>query len=271
LDEQSRGDFPSPLCRRVHFAAGKRFFYPIWEASYPTWEGKLASRTRPLFLPILGCIIPNMGEEQAQTPGLAGALFSRVQLRVLALLFGNPAKEYSTSEVIRHVESGTGAVHRELARLASSGIVQMHPVGNQKRYSANRSSPIYEELRSLIQKTAGLAQPIREALWSYKDQIQAAFVYGSTAKGGDTSDSDIDVMILGDDLSYSEIFNTLTDTERHLGRKISPNIMTPADWQRKLRSKNSFINRVAAEPKLFIFGSDDDVGGIEWAGRDRPA
>lgn len=212
-------------------------------------------------LPDLGCIIPNMGKMDVQTSGLAGALFSGVQLRVLGLLFGNPAQDYSTSEVIRQVGSGTGAVHRELARLAASGIAQVRAVGNQKRYAANRSSPIYEELRSLIVKTVGVVEPLREALSGYKDQIRAAFVYGSTAKGSDTADSDIDLLVLGDDLSYADIFNALADAERRLGRTISPNLMTPADWQRKLQSRNSFASRIAAQPKLFVFGSDDDVRG----------
>ena len=148
-------------------------------------------------------------------------------------------------------------------RLASSGIASVRAVGNQKRYAANRSSPIFEELRSLILKTAGVVEPLRESLWSYRDQIRAAFVYGSIAKGEDAADSDIDILILGDGVSYSDIYNALIDTERRLGRKISPNLMTPADWQRKLLSKSSFVSRVATQPKLFIFGSDDDVRGIE--------
>ena len=228
---------------------------------YHTQNGNYLQRRLPL--PIPGSIIPNMGQMHIPTPGLAGALFSGVQLRVLALLFGNPAKDFSTSEVIRHVGSGTGAVHRELTRLASSGIASVRAVGNQKRYGANRSSPIFEELRGLILKTVGVVEPLRESLWPFRDQVQAAFVYGSIAKGEDAADSDIDILILGDGISYSDIYNALIDTERRLGRKISPNLMTPADWQRKLRSKSSFVSRVATQPKLFIFGSDDDVGGTE--------
>jgi predicted nucleotidyltransferase len=200
-----------------------------------------------------------MGNNETPLSGLAAALFSKVQQRVLTLIFSHPRKEFSTSDVIRDVASGTGAVHRELARLASSGIVNVKEVGNQKRYEANRRSPIYRELRSLITKTTGVAEPLREALSKYKDKIHAAFVYGSTARGADTSRSDIDLMILAEDVAYGDIFTALASTERKLGRKISPNLMTLADWKRKLQSKNSFISGVAVQPKLFIFGLEEDV------------
>jgi predicted nucleotidyltransferase len=200
-----------------------------------------------------------MGTKKSSKSGLAGALFSSVQQHVLALLFVDPQQDFSTSDVIRFAGSGTGAVHRELSRLASSGLVTVNKVGNQKRYRANRNSPVFEELRGIILKTVGLVGPLRDALKRHSDRIQSAFVYGSIAKGGDTSGSDIDLLVLGDGLTYSELFAALQDTEKKLGRKISPNLMTAADWKRKLRNKNSFITKVAEQPKLFIFGSGDDL------------
>src|SRR5271170_5213781 len=96
--------------------------------------------------------------------GLSDALFSKVQQRVLALIFGRPERSFYTSEIIRNVRSGTGAVERELSRLESSGLVCIERIGNQKHYRANRHSPIFEELQSLVLKTIGLAEPLRESL-----------------------------------------------------------------------------------------------------------
>ena len=61
-----------------------------------------------------------MGKSATGSPGLAGALFTSVQQRVLGLLMGQPDRDFSTSEVIRHARGGTGAVHRELSRLAAA-------------------------------------------------------------------------------------------------------------------------------------------------------
>jgi predicted nucleotidyltransferase len=191
--------------------------------------------------------------------GLSNALFSKVQQRVLALIFGRPERSFYTSEIIRNVGSGTGAVERELSRLENSGLVSVERIGNQKHYRANRQSPIFEELRSLVLKTIGLAQPLRESLAPYSDKIRTAFVYGSVANGMDTARSDIDLMVIGQDLAYPDLYAGLQKAETALHRQVSPNFLSPEDWRRKLAQKNPFITKISAQPKSFIFGSEDDL------------
>src|SRR5258706_15523336 len=95
---------------------------------------------------------------------LSNALFSKVQQRVLGLIFGHPERSFYTSEIVRSVHSGTGAVERELSRLQRSGLVSVERIGNQKHYRANRQSPIFEELHRLILKTIGLREPLKDSL-----------------------------------------------------------------------------------------------------------
>src|ERR1700694_1120481 len=165
------------------------------------------------FLPKLGCIVPNMGRMDMETISLSNALFSKVQQRVLALIFGQPERSFYLSEIVRNVHSGTGAVERELSRLLRSGLVSLERVGNQKHYRANHQSPIFAELQSLVIKTVALIEPLRKSLEPFSDNIKAAFVYGSVAKGRDTAHSDIDLMVIGDDLSYSELYAALQNLE----------------------------------------------------------
>src|SRR5438128_2978480 len=101
-------------------------------------------------------IIPNMGRK-AERPsiGLADALFSRVQQRVLALLFGQPDRRFQSAELIRLARGGTGAVHRELGRLSEAGWITVTRSGNQKHYQANRNAPAFAELHGLVIKTVG--------------------------------------------------------------------------------------------------------------------
>src|SRR5437867_609450 len=129
-------------------------------------------------------------------PGVADALFAKVQQRVLGVLFGNPRRSFYANEVTALARSGTGAVQRELRRLEASGLVTVTRVGNQKHYQANPGSPVFEELRALVLKTVGLADVLRAALAPVSRDIRAAFVYGSIAKGNDTAASDIDLMVV---------------------------------------------------------------------------
>jgi predicted nucleotidyltransferase len=189
--------------------------------------------------------------------GLSNALFSQVQQRVLALIFGHPDRTFYTSEIVRSVRSGTGAVQRELSRLQRSGLISVERIGNQKHYRANLQSPIFEELHSLVLKTSGLAEPLREALAPYADKIQAAFVYGSVARGSDTARSDIDLMLVTSELTYPDLYAGLQKAEAVLGRQVNPNLISPKDWRSKLSRKNSFVAKINAQPKIFVFGSED--------------
>src|SRR5215468_5296995 len=100
-------------------------------------------------------IIPEMGtySEKASPSGLADALFTPVQQIVLGLLFGQPERRFQSAELIRLAGSGTGAVHRQLQRLAESKLVTVEHEGNQKYYRANGQSAIFAELQGLIRKT----------------------------------------------------------------------------------------------------------------------
>jgi predicted nucleotidyltransferase len=203
--------------------------------------------------------------------GLAGALFSSVQQRVLGLLFGQPGRDFSTSDVIRHVSSGTGAVHRELARLAAAGILTVAKVGNQKRYRANPASPVFAELRGIVVKTVGVGDPIRAALGPLAGSIAAAFIFGSVARGEDTSASDIDLMVVSDALSHADLYAALEQAEQKLGRPVNPTVMTAAEWRGKRAAGSSFVTRINSQPKLFVVGSEDDLDRVAEPRLDRAA
>ncbi len=182
-----------------------------------------------------------------------------VQQRVLGLLFGQPERRFQSAELIRLVKGGTGAVHRQLARLAAVGLVTVTRSGNQKYYQANRESPIFAELHGLIVKTVGVAEPLRRALKAQAGEIRAAFVYGSVAKKGDKAGSDIDLMVISDTLRYPDLFQTLQKAETVLARTVNPTVLTVSDWRARRARKDSFVSRVAAQSKLFVIGSDDDL------------
>jgi predicted nucleotidyltransferase len=190
---------------------------------------------------------------------LSNALFSKVQQRVLALIFSNPERSFYASEIMRNVRSGVGAVERELSKLEQSGLVSVERIGNQKHYRANQAAPIFEELRGLVEKTVGLAEPIKKSLEPYADAIKSAFVYGSVAKGADTAHSDIDLMVIGDDLNYSDLYTAAQNLESTLRRKINPLFLSLEDWQRKTSDKGSVFSKISRSPKIFIIGSEKDL------------
>ena len=204
----------------------------------------------------MGTSRPSRKPRPADRGGVANALFAKVQQRVLAVLFGNPGRSFYANEVISLAHSGTGAVQRELARLETSGLVTATRVGKQKHYQANAASPVFTELRALVLKTSGLVDVLRAALMPLAPQIRAAFVYGSLAKGQDTAASDIDLMVVGDRLTYADLFAAVEDASARLGRKVSPTIYSPKELSKRRKQDAAFVTRVLAQPKLWVIGDD---------------
>lgn len=193
---------------------------------------------------------------------ISDALFSKVRQRVLGLLYGQPDSDFHTNEIIRLTDSGTGAVQRELESLTGAGLVIVKQVGNQKRYQANRDTPFFAELRSIVLKTFGLADVLRETLKPIAKQIHIAFIYGSIAKQEDTANSDIDLMIIGENLTYAGMFPLLEKAESQLGRKINPTFYSPSEWLRKNKDGNGFVKKILEHPKIFLIGTEDELGKL---------
>lgn len=190
---------------------------------------------------------------------LADALFPTSRQRVLALLFGQPERSFFATELIRLTGGGSGAIQRELARLSQSGLVTVTRVGNQKHYQANPDSPIFTELCAIVQKTIGLAEPLREALTPLAAAIEAAFVYGSVAKGTDTASSDIDLMVISDTLNYADLFTVLESAGHRLGRPVNPTVYSRKELTKRLDDGNAFIRRVFEQPKVWVIGNEHDL------------
>ncbi|MCK4507434.1 MAG: nucleotidyltransferase domain-containing protein [Desulfuromonadales bacterium] len=193
------------------------------------------------------------------TSGLGDALFSKTQRQVLSLLFGNPDKSFYVKEIVRYAGVGIGSVQRELEKLSMVGLLTIEKIGNQKHYKANRKSPIFEELRGIVKKTFGLADVLRKTLDEFRGSVELAFVYGSVAKGTDKANSDVDVMIISDQLTYPEVLASVASIEVNIGRSVNPTIYTTQEFKDKIQADSSFVTRVISQQKIFLIGSEDDI------------
>ena len=185
---------------------------------------------------------------------IATSLFTDSQSRVFKWLFGQPERGYHLSELRRLTGLGSASLQRELNRLADAGLVRSERVGNLRRFQANPQSPVFSELVGLTRKTLGVEPLLREALLPLAPGLQGAWVYGSVAKQTDTAQSDIDVMLVGENLLLSSVLELLVPLEAQLGRKINPTCYTPAEFERRRAEPDSFVNRVLAQPILPLIG-----------------
>lgn len=202
---------------------------------------------------------------------IADALFSKTQQRLLRLFFGQPERSFYTQELVRLVGMGIGTVQRELARLTEAGLLVQSQLGNQKHYQANAACPVFADLRAIVAKTFGVADVLKQALVPFADKLALAFVYGSLAKGEAHADSDIDLMVVGDDVAYAQLMEGLVAAEEQLGRAVNPTVYGVGEFRRKLAEGNTFLLRVMQQPKILITGSLDGFGESTEFGKDQSA
>ena len=210
-------------------------------------------------MPRMGMVKKATAVRRKKPGSLADALFSTTQQRVLGLLFGQPDRSFYATELIGLSRGGSGAVQRELASLEQSGLVTVRRLGTQKHYQANPDSPLFSELCGIARKAVGLAEPLRAALAPLASRIVMAFVYGSVAKRRDTASSDIDLMVVSDDLSYAEVFEALEAIGARLGRVVNPSVYTRRELDKRVKDGNAFVKRVLAQPKVWVIGTEDDL------------
>lgn len=203
--------------------------------------------------------MPRARAKKTSTPkatGLADALFSKTKQRVLGLLFGQPDRAFGTVELIKLAESGSGAVQRELLSLAESGLIQ---IDDRKRYRANHDSPIFEELKGIVDKTSGVAQLLRAALAPIASKLRLAVLFGSIAKRADTASSDIDVLVVSNELTLEDLFAALESAENHLGRRVNPTLYSVEEFRKRRRAEHPFLSKVMNGKHIVLLGGEDAV------------
>lgn len=192
---------------------------------------------------------------------LTTSLFGKTRNAVLTLLFRVPGRKFYLREIIRNLNLGAGAVQRELQMLASEGVLSVQREGNLTYFVANPNCPIYPELVGLISKTGGIVDVLRSALNPLQGEIDCAFVYGSVARGEEESESDVDLLVIGD-LRMTDLVSRIGKTNALLSRDVNPTRFTPQEFRDRLAAGNHFLQTVVQGPKLFVMGTQDELARV---------
>ena len=191
---------------------------------------------------------------------VAEALFGKTRRSVLSLLFGRPDERFYMRQVARMTGASVAAVQYELARLATAQLVVRAPEGKQVYFRANTESPVFNEIRGLMDKTVGAVSVVQSALSGLvgEGRIDIAFIYGSVASGTYDAYSDVDVMIIGE-IKLLEIIPALRVAQDRLGREINPTIYPGEELRMRLTDREHFVTQVMDGPKIILIGSENDL------------
>ena len=160
-------------------------------------------------------------------------------------------------EIERRSGYAIGSIQAELKKLLRLDLVKKRKDGNRLYYRANREHPLYLDIRNLVLKTNGLADVIKLAL-RQNASIHIAFVFGSIARHEETTESDVDLMVIGQ-LSLRKLTGMLAGVSEKIGREINPHVFSVDEFAKRKARKEHFITQVLEAPKIFIIGNANDL------------
>jgi predicted nucleotidyltransferase len=190
---------------------------------------------------------------------LADSLLGRTRAALLGHVLGHPDEWFHLRQIARESGASAGTAHRELNALVDLGLLLRESIGAAVRFKANTAHPVFPELQSLLAKTGGMPALLRSGIESLGDAVETAFIYGSVARGEQRASSDIDLMVIGD-VSLSGLLKALRPVTGALRRDVNPTVYSREEFDRKAREGHSFVERVLAEPKIFLKGGVRESG-----------
>lgn len=193
-------------------------------------------------------------------------LFSPLLQGVLAATVLRPGREWYLTDLAAHLDVSPSSLQRNLAKLTEAGILHRRQDGNRVYYRVDPDCPILSELTAMLTKTAGIAEPIRQALLPFADQVRVAFIHGSVAEEQERSESDVDVIVVGD-VGGVSLATAMVPVRDRLGREINFTRYTAKEFQQKLAAGNHFLSTVLKRKRIFLIGDEDELADI--AGRQK--
>ena len=194
-------------------------------------------------------------------PATLAALFPTVRGDMLAATLTQPEKWWYLSELAHFLGTSPSSLQRELKALVDGGILETRREGTRAYFKADTRSPIFPELRGLIDKTAGLLPTLQTILRPFDGRIACAFVYGSVARSEEHTESDIDLLVVGD-VGLADLTPVLRKAEARLGREVNVTSYSATEFRKRASAKEHFLSQVLRSPKLFVKGDQSDVDDL---------
>lgn len=178
---------------------------------------------------------------------------------ILKLFFKDPEKEYYFREIAKNLNKEPSHYQKYLDNLVEDKILLDERRGNMRFFRLNKEHHLYEEIKSIVSKTIGLENELKE-LVDKLDNVECAFIFGSIAKREENSNSDIDLMLIGN-IDQDALIAMISSLERKIAREINYHIYSSQEIVKKIDEKNGFISNIFLSPIIKLKGNPYDFTG----------
>lgn len=193
-----------------------------------------------------------------RTSRILDALFPAIRQKLLTAVLLSPEKWWYLSELASHLGTSPSSLQRELDSLTEGGVFERKHDGRRIYYKAQANSPVFNALRELLSKTAGLIPTLQSEIAKFQGRIRWAAVYGSVARGEEGPASDIDLLLVGD-VATVDLLPSLRRIERSFGREVNLTRYSEKEFRDKIRDGDHFLKSVTKDKFVTLMGSPNDL------------
>lgn len=186
-------------------------------------------------------------------------LGSQARAEILKNLFTSERKNVHLRELARLSNLSAPVLQRELRQMSKLGLVISQKDGNRVNFSANVESPIYNLLCELVLKTEGAVEILRAEFADIAADY--VFIFGSTAKGTATVDSDIDLFVIGE-CGLREVTKHIHVVAERISQVVNPYVISRSDYLSRLQKHDHFLEEIRISPKIFLKGDANEFAGM---------
>jgi DNA-binding transcriptional ArsR family regulator len=188
---------------------------------------------------------------------LSTLITSKSRVEILTWFVAHPGERFHYLQLSKLLRASRPSIQRELKRLEDAGLLLSQKEANIRFYRINQEHPLYPEIKSIVFKTVGLADFLRESLEKI-GPIEVALIYGSVAKNVEDVRSDIDLLVIGD-VDVDALFEAVSKAEEAIRREINVTSYTRKDWRERTKEKRAFQSDILENPKIMLIGGEDEL------------
>jgi predicted nucleotidyltransferase len=186
---------------------------------------------------------------------LSELLTSNTRAEIMRLLFNGQEREHYLRDIEKLTDVAINSIQKEVKHLAGLELLKARKDGNRIYYRANTSHPLYLDLVSIVEKTVGVVGQLKLKLDDKR--IETAFIFGSFATGKEKSESDIDLVVIGE-LGMRALTKLMSGLQERIGREINPHIFTRDEFMARIKKRDHFVSSILKEELKPVIGRVDD-------------
>jgi len=156
-------------------------------------------------------------------------------LQILTFLARNPDKQFYIREIAKKMDKSVGGTHKTLKSLKQMDFVKENKSGKNVYYQINQMNPSIENFKIFM--TINELTPLVNKLRGTSEKI---ILFGSCTTGKDTSESDIDLLVLTNEKEKS---NKLIINEK-FDRRIQAVVVNAADLIKIKEKDKAFYQEI---------------------------